>query len=341
MRENLAIFGATRDGALLEGSKGFAKSIMSEAGVPTAAYSEVKSRAEADKYCASAAYPLVLKADGLAAGKGVVICRNQEEANEGLDFLFGEIKADCLVIEEFVEGVEASYIIATDGDRVVPLATSHDYKRIFEGNQGPNTGGMGAISPTPFISAEKEKEILATVIQPTIEKMKERGTTFSGFLYAGLILRKDGTPSVLEFNTRLGDPECQSIMRRVDFDLAKLLFALATKTELPPISWKKETAVCVVMASAGYPNKHRVGDLIQGIEEAEKDDSVKVFHAGTKRADNKSIVTAGGRVLSVTALGKDFETAKTKAYDAVNKISFEGSHIRRDIGESNECKIQN
>jgi phosphoribosylamine---glycine ligase len=332
----LAIFGPHQKAAQLETSKGFAKEIMTAAGVETAKYREASSFAEAQQIVAEFSRPVVLKADGLAAGKGVVICREESEVQEGLEYLFQKLDSDSIVIEEFIKGVEASFIVATDGTTVIPLATSHDYKRIGDGNMGPNTGGMGSLSPTPYLVQGAEQELVDTIIKPVLREMQKRGIPFQGFLYAGLILPQDGKPSVIEFNVRLGDPEAQSILRRwqsdILTDIEALLAGNATENQ---ITWLTESAACIVKASQGYPASSRKGDVISGISAAEEMPDVVVFHAGTALDEKDQLVTNGGRVLSVTAVGGNAEEALQKAYKGADLISFPGEQSRRDIGGPN------
>lgn len=335
----LRIFGATQAAAELEGSKSFAKKIMLEAGVPTAHYAVVHTKDDALSHIKKFGAPIVLKADGLASGKGVFVCKTDDEALAAVQSLFSQPGEHRVVIEEFLEGIEISYIIATDGEHIIPFAPSHDYKRIFDNDAGPNTGGMGSVCPTPRFSHADEEAALYGVMVPTIAYMKKRGTPFSGFLYAGLMKAPDGTFKVLEFNTRLGDPETQSIMMRLKSDLAELLYFLSDNPEgnaqelqdLPPLAWDERFSVCLVVASEGYPDNPTIGDEIKGLHLAETQPHAVVFHAGTKSADGK-IVTAGGRVLGVTALGPTLAEARTNAYNAANMIQFRGSHVRRDIG---------
>lgn len=337
-KKNIPVFGPTKAAAKLETSKRFAKEIMVKAGVPTAKYAEFDSLEAAQKYVRSNSFPLVLKADGLAAGKGVVVCQSLNEAEDALPELFkipetGGTKCR-LIIEEFLTGVEVSFIVATDGERVIPLSTAHDYKRIFDNDQGPNTGGMGTVSPSPRIDIQRTNELIETIISPTLEEMRARGTPFCGFLYAGLMIQPDGKPKVIEFNCRMGDPEGQVLLPRFSGDFASVLLALATKQKLPEIKFSNEHLVCVVLASAGYPTSPVKGDEITGIEFAQNLPKIKVFHAGTKKDQSGKLLTNGGRVLNVVGSGETLSKARENAYRAVDMIQFKGRQVRRDIGIS-------
>ena len=338
-KEQLRIFGASKAASELESSKAFAKKIMNDAGVPTGRYSVVTSAEAATAYVNEFGAPVVLKADGLAAGKGVFVCHTVDEALLAVASLYAKDSSARVVCEEFLEGIEVSYIIATDGDHIIPMAPSHDYKRIFDNDQGPNTGGMGSVCPTPRFTPEQEEFVLHHVMVPTIAEMKHRGTPFSGFLYAGLMISPKGEIKVLEFNTRLGDPETQSIMRRLESDLGQMMYMLCdvqvNKTRivenLPAPLWSPQPCVCLVLASAGYPDSSSAGDVIEGIALAESLPNTVVFHAGTK-LDGALLKTAGGRVLSVTATGNTVAEARQAAYKAADMIQFKGRQLRRDIG---------
>lgn len=328
----LKIFGPDSYAAQMEGSKDFAKEVMEKAGVPTAAYQTFTDRESAFEFLKSHKAPLVIKADGLAAGKGVFVCMSDEEARAGLEEVFTRFNGTKVVIEEYLDGKEASYIVATDGERIVPFARSNDYKRVFDDDKGPNTGGMGTISPTPNLSAEQETWVLENVMYPVIKELAKRGHPYCGFLYAGLMVSGDKI-NVLEFNARLGDPETQVILRRLEGDLLALLWALVNKDQnLPKISTSKKSALCLVLASEGYPNSPKKGDKISGLEEFDNDEKIVIFHAGTKVQDG-DIVTAGGRVLCVTALDDNLDQAREDVYQATKKISFRGMHYRKDIGK--------
>jgi phosphoribosylamine---glycine ligase len=324
-------FGPTKAAAELEGSKAFAKELMAEAGVPTAGYALLRSRAEADEQLARAAFPTVLKADGLAAGKGVIICQSEAEAREALDVFFTEQRfgATTVVMEDFLEGEELSLLALCDGENVVPLAPAQDYKRIFDGDEGPNTGGMGSYSPVPGFGPAEVEEIVSTVHRPVVAAMAARGVPFHGVLYAGLMMGAEG-PKVLEFNARFGDPETQAVLPRLRSDLAELFLAAREPGGLAGASaeFGEDWAVTVVLASAGYPESSSKGDLIHGLAEAAE--IAEVTHAGTAERDGE-IVTAGGRVLNVTGLGASPAEAHDRAYDAAGRISFEGMQIRTDI----------
>ena len=331
----LRIFGPSKDAARLEGSKVFSKEMMKKWGVPTADFKVFDNPEEAKAYIKEKGAPIVVKADGLAAGKGVTVAKTVEEALEAVDRImvekvFGDA-GNRVVIEDCLEGEEASYLVVTDGENFIPLATAQDHKAVFDGDRGPNTGGMGAYSPAPVLSEEMEKEVQEKVIKPILKGMKEEGYPFKGILYAGLMITKDGI-KVLEFNVRFGDPEAQVILRRLKTDLVEVCTSVINGKLVEKLEWIPETSICVVLASKGYPGKYEKGKEITGIEEAEKLDSVVVFHAGTAVKDRK-LVTNGGRVLNVTALGKDIVEARENVYKAVEKIHFDGMHYRKDIGE--------
>jgi phosphoribosylamine---glycine ligase len=324
-------FGPSKAAAELEGSKAFAKELMEEAGVPTASHVLLRSREEALERLAAAEYPTVLKADGLAAGKGVIICQDEAEARAAVDVFFTEQRfgSTTVVLEEFLEGEELSLLAICDGENVVPLAPAQDYKRIFDGDKGPNTGGMGSYSPVPGFGAAEVEEIVERVHRPVVAAMAARGVPFHGVLYAGLMIGAEG-PKVLEFNARFGDPETQAVLPRLRSDLAELFFAAREPGGLAGATAEFEDnwAVTVVLASAGYPESSSKGDVISGLAEAAE--VAEVTHAGTARRDGE-IVTAGGRVLNVTGLGSSPAEARDRAYDAASRIAFEGMQIRSDI----------
>jgi phosphoribosylamine--glycine ligase len=324
-------FGPSAAAAELEGSKAFAKELMREAGVPTAGYALLHSREQAVEALAGATYPTVLKADGLAAGKGVIICQTKAEALAAVDVFFTEQRfgATTVVLEEFLEGEELSLLALCDGDNVVPLAPAQDYKRIFDGDEGPNTGGMGSYSPVPGFDDAAIEAIVASVHRPIVAAMARRGIPFHGVLYAGLMIGADG-PKVLEFNTRFGDPETQAVLPRMRSDLVDLFLAAREPGGLAGASaeFGDEWAVTLVLASAGYPESASKGDVISGLAAATE--LAEVTHAGTAEHDGE-IVTAGGRVLNVTALGPTPAAARDRAYDAASRISFDGMQIRTDI----------
>jgi phosphoribosylamine---glycine ligase len=338
-REGLRIFGPTLSAAKIEASKAFAKEFMTEAGIPTAKYGIFTNSDKAKDYIANQTTPLVIKADGLAAGKGVIVCDSAEQAMAAVDSMmikkeFGSA-GDRVVIEERIAGEEASFIAICDGNTVLPFASSQDHKRIFDGDKGPNTGGMGAYSPAPVIDDELHKQIVNEVMLPAIRTMKRRGSPFTGFLYAGIMVNeRNGKPYVLEFNARMGDPECQPIMMRMKSDLFEYIEAAVEGRldQLPPIEWSEQTAVCVVMAAKGYPASYETGKVIEGLN-SDPDHNVVIFHAGTRRDSENRVVTNGGRVLGVTSLGRDAEQAADNAYSAVRKIRWgENDHqYRTDI----------
>jgi phosphoribosylamine--glycine ligase len=327
----IAAFGPSAAAAELEGSKAFAKQLMQEAGVPTASHVLLRSREEALAGIAGAAFPAVLKADGLAAGKGVIVCASEAEAREAIEVFFGERRfgETTVVLEEFLEGEELSLLALCDGENVVPLAPAQDYKRIFDDDEGPNTGGMGSYSPVPGFGPAEVEEIVEAVHRPVLAAMAARGVPFHGVLYAGLMVGVDG-PKVLEFNTRFGDPETQAVLPRLRSDLLELCLAAREPGGLAGVEaeFGEDWAVTLVLASAGYPASSSKGDVIHGLAAAAE--LAEVTHAGTA-AREAEIVTAGGRVLNVTALGATPAAARNRAYDAAGRISFDGMQIRSDI----------
>jgi phosphoribosylamine--glycine ligase len=330
----LRCFGPTQYTAQLEGSKVFAKDFLTRFHIPTATYASFTDPQAAIAFIQANGAPLVVKADGLAAGKGVVVAQTVEEAcRAALDMLeaksFGDAGAR-IVVEEFLEGEEASFIVMADGSHVLPLATSQDHKRVGDGDTGPNTGGMGAYSPAPVVTPEIHARVLREVIEPAVRGMAALGHPYSGFLYAGLMIAPDGTPKVLEFNCRFGDPETQPVMMRLQSDLIDLIeAALDGRLDRVTAQWDPRPALGVVMAAGGYPGSYRKGDVIAGLP-AEAPD-LKVFHAGTADKDG-AVATSGGRVLCVTALGENVRAAQARAYEAAHDIRFEGAHYRHDIG---------
>ncbi len=328
----LKIFGPNKTASQLEGSKAFAKSFMQKYNIPTAVYDVFEDPAKAKRFIKDFGTPLVIKADGLAGGKGAMVCYDEKTAMEAIDKLMvrGElgISGKRVVIEQFLEGQEVSYIVLLDGERYLPLPSSQDHKRLLDGDAGPNTGGMGAYSPTPFVNEEIERVIQKQVIERLIRGLKEEGIYYRGFLYAGLMLTEDG-PKVLEFNVRLGDPEAQPILMRIKGDFAKNLldFYEGKYTE---IEIDNRCALCVVLASRGYPEKPQVGDVVYGLDNI-KDDDIVVFHAGTD-IQNGKVVVRGGRVLNVCAWGYNLREAREKVYGAIERIRFEGMQYRKDIG---------
>ncbi len=331
----LPIFGPTRAAAQLESSKDFAKAFMRRHGIPTADYQTFENAEEAHEYVRRKGAPIVIKADGLAAGKGVVVAMNRDEAHDAIDHMLGGGMGSAgsrVVIEEYLAGEEASFIVMADGTHALPMATSQDHKRLCDGDQGPNTGGMGAYSPAPVVTPEIHRRVMDEIILPTLHGMAAEGMPFTGFLYAGLMIGADGAPRTIEFNCRFGDPETQPIMCRLDSDLADLVQAALTgRLNEARTEWKPQTAVGVVLAAAGYPDAPRKGDAIGGLEEA--DGIGKIFHAGTTQNAAGDTVTNGGRVLCAVGLGEDAATAKARAYQAVGKIHFAGMQYRRDIAD--------
>ncbi len=329
-------FGPGSYAAQLEGSKAFAKEIMDAAGVPTAACEIFTEYEPARAYLENCAIPVVVKADGLAAGKGVVVAQTRVEAQEALDQCmrdnaFGDAGAK-VVIEEFLQGEEASFLAFCDGEHVLCMPSSQDHKAVGEGDTGPNTGGMGAYSPAPVLPESRYAEAAGKVIMPIVKEMAKRGHPFVGILYAGLML-KGGEMKVLEYNVRFGDPECQPLLMRLKSDLAEIMLACVEgRLHTLDVQYHRETSICVVMAAGGYPGSYPKGMLIERLSLADAIDGVKVFHAGTTFADGQ-VVTSGGRVLGVTALGLDLSDAKRKAYEAVEKIHFDTCYYRRDIGD--------
>ncbi|HYR34529.1 MAG TPA: phosphoribosylamine--glycine ligase [Burkholderiales bacterium] len=330
----LKIFGPTRAAAQLESSKDFAKRFMARHGLPTARHRSFEDPAAAKAYVAEQGAPIVVKADGLAAGKGVVVAATREEANAAIDAMLGERRfgpaGARVVIEEFLAGEEASFIVMCDGTHVLPLATSQDHKRLRDGDEGPNTGGMGAYSPAPLVTPESHARVMREIILPAVNGMAQDGTPYVGFLYAGLMIDAAGNPRTLEFNCRLGDPETQPILLRLKSDLLELIeHALAGTLEQAAAEWDRRCALGVVLAAAGYPDEPRKGDRIEGIPAPAPD--ARVFHAGT-RLQGDALVTNGGRVLCVTALGDSLRIARTRAYEIVERIRLDGMQFRRDIG---------
>ena len=331
----LKIFGPTKKAAQLESSKIWAKQFLKRNNIPTAAFEVFDDAVKAKEYVNQIEHNVVIKADGLAAGKGVIVCDSKAEAEKSIDMMLVDKKfgdaGNNIIIEERIDGIEASYIALSDGKIAIPMATSQDHKRIFDNDKGPNTGGMGAYSPTPIIDKDLSQKIQEKIIDKTISSLRNEGITFKGFLYAGIML-KDGEPYVLEYNVRMGDPECQPILMRMDSDLFEYLEGSVDGTleNIPLISWKNKSAVCIVLASKGYPESYPKGEEIFGLGKAF--DGAYIFHAGTKELDKK-IITNGGRVLGVTALGDTLEAAIKHAYDVTEKISWENKYLRTDIGK--------
>jgi phosphoribosylamine--glycine ligase len=331
----LKIFGPTKKAAQLESSKIWAKQFLKRNNIPTAAFEVFNDAVKAKEYVNQIEYNVVIKADGLASGKGVIVCDSKAEAEKSIDMMLVDKKfgdaGNNIIIEERIDGIEASYIALSDGKIAIPMATSQDHKRIFDNDKGPNTGGMGAYSPTPIIDKDLSQKIQEKIIDKTISSLRNEGITFKGFLYAGIML-KDGEPYVLEYNVRMGDPECQPILMRMDSDLFEYLVGSVEGTleNTSLISWKNKSAVCIVLASKGYPESYPKGEEIFGLGNAF--DDAYIFHAGTKDLDKK-IITNGGRVLGVTALGDTLEIAIKHAYDVTEKISWENKYLRTDIGK--------
>jgi phosphoribosylamine--glycine ligase len=331
----LRVFGPSRKAAEIEANKAFTKDLMKKYKIPSSEYGSFTDRAKAEAYIRKMGAPIVVKAAGLAAGKGVIVAETVQEAIGALDLImtkraFGAA-GDTVVVEEFLRGEEASFMAFTDGKTVVPMASSQDHKRVFDADKGPNTGGMGAYSPAPVVTAELEEQVMERIMVPTVRAMEKEGRTFKGVLYAGLMIH-DGVAKVLEFNARFGDPETQPVLSRLDSDLVDIMDAIIDgKLDKTKVAWKQQSAVCVVMASGGYPGDYQKGREIKGLEQAAKRSGVMVFHAGTALRNGK-IVTDGGRVLGVTGLGPTIVDAIRTAYKGLADISFDGMHYRKDIG---------
>lgn len=334
-KRGLKIFGPSKAAAQIEGSKVFSKNLMKKYNIPTAKYQVFEKPQDAIDYINSVNMPLVIKAEGLAAGKGVVIALDRDTAEATvksmmIDKTFGN-SGNRIVIEEYLQGPEVTVLAFCDGKVAVPMVSSRDHKRVCDGDKGPNTGGMGAVSPAPAYSVELDQVVKESIIQKTVDAMAKEGMPFKGVLYTGLMLTQEG-PKVLEYNCRFGDPEAQVVIPRLKTDLVDIMLAILNGNLADvQIEWRQEAAVCVVMASGGYPGHYETGKVITGLEDAEKTGAI-VFHAGTTVKNNK-IVTVGGRVLGITALGKDVQIARQKAYEAVSKIHFDGMHYRKDIGK--------
>ncbi len=332
----LKIFGPSKKAAELEGSKAFAKYLLKKNNIPTANYELFTSSQSAREYLKNQKFPVVIKADGLAAGKGVIICESLKSAEQAVEEILGEkvfgIAGNKIVIEEFLEGEEASVLAFSDGENVLPLVPAQDHKAIYDGDRGPNTGGMGACSPPPIVTDAIAEEILENILKPTIKAMAQEGRAYKGILYAGLMITRKET-KVLEFNVRFGDPETQPILVRMESDIVPLFLAAIEGTlNTQKIKWRKDASVCVVMASTGYPGSYPKGEEILGVDKLKNDSNTVVFHAGTKKVDNK-LVTNGGRVLGVTSLGNTVSDAIKNSYRAVARISWDNLYYRRDIGK--------
>ena len=331
----LRIFGPTKNAAQLESSKIWAKQFLKRNSIPTATFEVFNDAVKAKEHINKIDYNVVIKADGLAAGKGVIVCKSKDEAEKAIDTMLVDKKfgdaGNKIIIEERIDGIEASYIALSDGKIAISMATSQDHKRVFDNDKGPNTGGMGAYSPTPIIDNDLSQKIQEKIIDKTISSLRNEGITFKGFLYAGIML-KDDELYVLEYNVRMGDPECQPILMRMDSDLFEYLVGSVDGTleNMEQIAWKNKSAVCIVLASKGYPESYSKGEEIFGLGNAF--DNAYIFHAGTKEL-NKKIITNGGRVLGVTALGDTLESAIKHAYGITEKISWDSKHLRTDIGK--------
>jgi phosphoribosylamine--glycine ligase len=338
----LKAFGPSKSAAEIESSKVFSKEFMMRHGIPTSEGEIFDDPEEAISYIKKVGAPIVVKADGLAKGKGAFPCRDLQKALDAVNSImidrdFGDA-GNKVIVEEFMEGEEASFIAFTDGKTVLPMASAQDHKPIFDDDKGPNTGGMGAYSPAPVVTDEIHDLIMKTIMEPVIKGMSAEGRLYKGALYAGLMIA-DGKPRIVEFNARLGDPETQAVLPRMKSDIVPIILACIDGTlDKMQMEWTDEPAVCVAMASGGYPGSYEKGKVINGLETAAKMDNVMVFHAGTAKKDD-SIVTSGGRILGVTALGNNIENAIKRAYEAVDKISFDGAYCRRDIGRKalNRC----
>ncbi len=331
-------FGPSKEAAILEGSKGFTKDICKDYNIPTAKYARFTDAATAKDYVSKEGAPIVIKADGLAAGKGVIMAETENDALTAIDDIFGGSFGDAgaeVVIEETLYGEEASFFVLTDGKSCLPLVTAQDHKRAFDGDEGPNTGGMGAYSPAPIMTDALIEQTMKEVIEPTVKAMNDKGTPYKGVLYAGLMLtEKNGmkTPQLIEYNARFGDPECQVLMMRMKSDIVPALLAVANETlETVDMEWSENPALTVVMATKGYPGSYEKGSEIKGLEEADKLENCQVFHAGTKKEDNK-ILAIGGRVLNVTGQGATIAEAQSNAYKAIDAIEWEDGFYRKDIG---------
>ncbi|MEQ9815761.1 MAG: phosphoribosylamine--glycine ligase [Azospirillaceae bacterium] len=334
--EGIPVFGPTAAAAILEGSKKFTKELCAQMGIPTGAHASFQEPEAAKAYVRRQGAPIVVKADGLAAGKGVTVAMTEAEALDAVDAMltdgaFGEAGA-TVVVEAFLDGPEVSFFALVDGRTAIPFASAADHKRAFDNDEGPNTGGMGAYSPTPLLDVALEREVMERIIHPTVRGMADAGRPFAGVLYAGLILTRNG-PQLLEYNVRFGDPECQVLMARLDCDIVPVLQAAAEgRLDQIRIAWKPGAALTVVMAANGYPGAYEKGSVIRGLEAAEALPDVTVFHAGTKRGADGRIEAHGGRVLGVTATGADIAEARTRAYQAVDRIDWPAGFCRRDIG---------
>jgi len=332
--EGYPVFGPTKKAATLEGSKAFSKDFMIRHGIPTAAYKEVHSYDEAVEALDEFSYPVVIKADGLAAGKGVVIAEDREMALKTLNDMMNQHSmgdaGNTIVLEEFLEGFECSLLCFTDGKTIVPMVSAKDHKQVFDGNKGPNTGGMGTVSPNPFLPEGMDKQFHEKILQPFLKGLQEDEMDYRGVIFIGLMIDKNNVAKVLEFNVRFGDPETQSILLRLDSDFYDIMMACATQTlDSVEVKWKDETVACLVLASGGYPGSYPKGLEITGLDDVDED--IVIFHAGTKEEKGR-IFTNGGRVLNLCAAGKNLEEARAKVYKAAEVVDFEGKYYRHDIG---------
>ncbi|MFQ5455547.1 MAG: phosphoribosylamine--glycine ligase [Nitrospirota bacterium] len=339
--EGMRIFGPSKKAVEIESSKAFAKELMKKYNIPTGDADIFTSEDKAIAYIREKAFPIVIKADGLAAGKGVIIAYSQQEAIETVRSIMGEkIFGDAgqkIVIEEYIDGEEATFMAFTDGDTVIPMVSSQDHKRVYDGDKGPNTGGMGAYSPAPVITEELEKRIMDEIIVPIINGLSREERKYKGVIYAGLMIKGDAI-KVLEFNARFGDPEAQVILPRLKTDIIEIMEAIIEeRLKEIEIKWREDSTICIVMSSAGYPGRYTKGKTITGIEDIQMEKDIIVFHAGTALKEGK-FITDGGRVLGITATGSDLRDAIEKGYHAAGKIRFDGMHFRRDIGVKGLCK---
>ncbi len=332
--EGIKSFGPSAAGAQLEASKGFVKDLCREHNIPTAAYQRFRDAASAKRYAASLPHPIVVKADGLAQGKGVIIAETPADSAQAIDSMFGGafgVAGNEVVVEEFLRGEEASFFVLTDGEHILPLTSAQDHKRVFDGDQGPNTGGMGAYSPAPVLTPALEREVMTRIIRPTVDAMRARGTPYQGVLYAGLMITSEG-PKLIEYNCRFGDPETQVLVLRMKSDLLTGLMAARDGVlDTFDLRWFNDVALTVVMASNGYPGAYQKGTEIKGLDEAAKVQGVEVFHAGTEARDSRIFAT-GGRVLNISATGKTVREAQARAYEAISRIDWPSGFCRKDIG---------
>lgn len=336
-KEKIPAFGPKANAAILEGSKGFMKDLCAKYDIPTARYKRFNNLEKATEFIHELGAPIVIKADGLAAGKGVIIAETVDEAIEATkEMLSGSafgLAGSEIVIEEFMDGEELSYFAISDGENFIPFTSAQDHKRAFDGDEGPNTGGMGAYSPAHFMTDDLEKKIIETIIKPTVKGMEAEGCPFAGVLYAGLMI-VDGVPKLIEYNVRFGDPECQPMLMRLKSDIVELLYASATKSfnELAPLEWDQDATLCVVMAANGYPGSYEKGTPINGTEELNSLADVKLFHAGTLTDNSGALINTGGRVLNIVGKASTIEGAQAKAYEGVSKIDWPDGFCRSDIG---------